>query len=49
MRSINDFVAASAKQSKANSQLLKSMLPEMMRQPVELIWGWGGKEVGEGG
>lgn len=49
MRSINDFVAAPAKQSKANSQLLKSMFYEMMSQPVEFMWGWGSKEVGEEG
>lgn len=49
MRSINDFVGTPAKQSKANSQLLKSMLHEMMSQPVKFTRGWGGKEVGQGG
>lgn len=43
MRSINDFVAAPAKQSKANSQLLKSMFREMMSQPVEFTWGGMGR------
>lgn len=49
MRSINDFVATPAKQSKANSEFLKSMLCKMMSQPVEFKLGWGNKEVGERG
>lgn len=45
MRSINDFVSALAKQSKANSQLLKSMFREMMSQPVEFTWGGMGRRI----